>query len=162
MPTLRRTLATVATAAALVGATLIAPTAASASTSTSMITAGGGATCTDVRELGAKKVVWDKGVEAFTVRQYIGYCSTSSGSGWRNFASVYVWKQYHDLGFDYRAMTGVAIQGVQETSGFVLGANRQRLTYSAPVSSVLKCTQGWGKLYRSGSESSQGLTSLVC
>ena len=161
MSMLRRSLAAVATAGALAGITVLAPTAASA-TPISGITAGGGAACTNVTELGTKKVVWDKGMQAFTVRQYKGYCSTSTGTGWRNFASVYVWKQYHDRGFSYRAYAGIAVKGEQETRGFVIGANRQRLVYSAPVPTLRYCTQGWGKLYRSGGESKQGLTSLVC
>ena len=162
MPTLRRTLVTLAAAGALAATALLAPTAASAATSTSTITAGGGATCTQVRELGTKKVVWDKGMQAFTVRQYIGYCSTSDGTGWRNFSSVYVWKQFHDLGFDYRAQAGIMVKGESQGTGFFFGGNRQRLTYSAPASTVRYCTQGWGGLYHSVSESSEGLTSLVC
>jgi hypothetical protein len=161
MSMLRRSIATLATAGALAGATMLAPAAASA-TPIGGINVGGGAACTSVTELGTKKVVWDKGMQAFTVRQYKGYCYTSSGNGWRNFASVYVWKQYHDRGFSYRAYAGIAVLGEQETRGFVIGGNRQRLVYSAPTATLRWCTQGWGKLYRSGSESKQGLTSLVC
>lgn len=101
-------------------------------------------------------------MSAFTVRQYKGYCRTSSGSGWRNFASVYVWQQYHARGFDYRAYAGIAERGNFHTLGFVVGGNRQQLTYSRPVGTIHLCTRGWGKLSRAGSESAQGLTTERC
>ncbi|MDV3220633.1 hypothetical protein [Intrasporangium sp.] len=118
--------------------------------------------CSNIRELGSSKVVRDKGMSAFTVRQYIGWCWDSAGSAWMNFSSVYVWAQYHSLGLSYRAQTGVVVGGGGDTRGYQVGANRQRLTYSVPVRTVKWCTQGWGKLLRSGSESAAGLTSLVC
>ena len=101
-------------------------------------------------------------MQAFTVRQYIGYCSTSTGSGWRNFASVYVWKQYHDLGLDYRAYAGIAVSGEYEAWGFIGGGDRQRFMYSVPEPSVKRCTQGVGYISRTGGLSATGLTSLVC
>jgi hypothetical protein len=118
--------------------------------------------CSSIRELGNSKVVRDKGMNAFTVRQYIGWCWDSSGSAWMNFSSVYVWAQYHALGFGYRAQTGIVVGGGGDTRGYTVGGNRQRLTYSTPVRTVKYCTQGWGKLLRTSSESAQGLTSLVC
>ena len=118
--------------------------------------------CSNIRELGSSRVVRDKGMNAFTVRQYIGWCWDSGGSAWMNFSSVYVWAQYHALGFGYRAQTGIVVGGGGDTRGYAVGDNRQRLTYSTPVRTVSFCTQGWGKLLRSGSESAQGLTSLVC
>lgn len=118
--------------------------------------------CSNIRELGSSRVVRDKGMNAFTVRQYIGWCWDSSGSAWMNFSSVYVWAQYHALGFSYRAQAGVVVGGGGTTRGYAVGANRQRLTYSNPVRTVSWCTQGWGKLLRGGSESAAGLTSLVC
>ncbi|MDC5695735.1 hypothetical protein OO014_00560 [Intrasporangium calvum] len=118
--------------------------------------------CSNVRELGTSKVVRDKGMSAFTVRQYIGWCWDSSGSAWMNFASVYVWAQYHNLGFGYRPQAGIVVGGSTDTRGYTVGDNRQRLTYSTPVRTTQSCTQGWGKLLRGGSESDQGLTSLVC
>ncbi|GAA6527874.1 hypothetical protein IDVR_36740 [Intrasporangium sp. DVR] len=121
-----------------------------------------GVNCSDVRELGTARVVRDKGMNAFTVRQYIGWCWDASGSAWMNFASVYVWAQYHALGFGYRAQAGIVVGGGSDTRGYTVGDNRQRLTYSTPVRTVSSCTQGWGKLLRGGSESAQGLTSLVC
>lgn len=118
--------------------------------------------CSSIRELGSSRVVRDKGMNAFTVRQYIGWCWDSGGSAWMNFSSVYVWAQYHALGFGYRAQTGIVVGGGGDTRGYAVGDNRQRLTYSIPVRTVSFCTQGWGKLLRSGSESAQGITSLVC
>ena len=118
--------------------------------------------CSNIRELGSSRVVRDKGMNAFTVRQYIGWCWDSGGSAWMNFSSVYVWSQYHALGFGYRAQTGIVVGGGGDTRGYAVGDNRQRLTYSIPVRTVSFCTQGWGKLLRSGSESAQGITSLVC
>ncbi|HEX5968544.1 MAG TPA: hypothetical protein VFY88_08710 [Intrasporangium sp.] len=118
--------------------------------------------CSSIRELGSSRVVRDKGMSAFTVRQYIGWCWDSGGSAWMNFSSVYVWAQYHALGFGYRAQTGIVVGGGGDTRGYAVGDNRQRLTYSIPVRTVSFCTQGWGKLLRSGSESAQGITSLVC
>lgn len=118
--------------------------------------------CSNIRELGSSRVVRDKGMNAFTVRQYIGWCWDSGGSAWMNFSSVYVWEQYHALGFGYRAQTGIVVGGGGDTRGYAVGDNRQRLTYSIPVRTVSSCTQGWGKLLRSGSESAQGITSLVC
>jgi hypothetical protein len=79
-----------------------------------------------------------------------------------NFASVYVWDQYQVRGFAYRSYSGVAVRGEPETRGFTASANRQQLSYSTPVRTTALCTQGWGKLYRAGSESAPGLTSLVC
>jgi hypothetical protein len=156
--------------AAVLSATvvLVAPapaaTAAPAATtaSSTLSTSSTSAPCGSVRQLGEKKVVSDLGMSAFTVRQYIGWCSDSRGSAWMNFASVYVWDQYHARGFAYRASAGVAVRGEPETRGFTTGANRQQLTYSVPVRTTTSCTQGWGKLARSGSESAQGLSSLVC
>ena len=118
--------------------------------------------CSSIRELGSSRVVRDKGMNAFTVRQYIGWCWDSGGSAWMNFSSVYVWAQYHALGFGYRAQTGIVVGGGGDTRGYAVGDNRQRLTYSIPVRTVSFCTQGWGKLLRGGSESAQGITSLVC
>lgn len=140
----------------------LAPTAQAAGGSAAAITAGGGATCTNVRELGTKKVVVDRGMSAFTVRQYIGWCKTSNGTGWRNFASTYVWDQYHRLGLSYRAISGIAVTTHSETEGFVVGSVRQRLVYSRPVGTTKQCTRGWGKLYRLGTESNQGMSTLVC
>ncbi|HKX65734.1 MAG TPA: hypothetical protein VJN29_00785 [Intrasporangium sp.] len=133
----------------------------SASTPTVSVTANG-VNCTNVVQIGTKKVVWDRGMEAFTVRQYKGYCRDAKGSAWMNFASVYVWQQYHVRGFAYRAYAGIAVRGELETRGFKVGANRQRLTYSTPVRTINDCTRGWGKLYRLGDESRQGLTSERC
>jgi hypothetical protein len=133
----------------------LAPAASAASTSASP-------PCSSVRQIGDRKVVSDLGMSAFTVRQYIGWCSDSRGSAWMNFASVYVWDQYHVRGFAYRSYSGVAVRGEPETRGFTASANRQQLSYSTPVRTTALCTQGWGKLYRAGSESVPGLTSLVC
>lgn len=101
-------------------------------------------------------------MQAFTVRQFKGWCTDARGSAWMNYSSTYVWSQYHARGFAYRAYAGVAVRGQDEPEGFVLGPNRQRLVTSHPVRTITSCTQGWGKLYRGGSESAQGLTSLVC
>ena len=156
--------AAVLSAAVVLVALAPAATAAPAATtaSSTLSTSSTSAPCGSVRQLGEKKVVSDLGMSAFTVRQYIGWCSDSRGSAWMNFASVYVWDQYHARGFAYRAYAGVAVRGEPETRGFTTGANRQQLTYSVPVRTTTSCTQGWGKLARSGSESAQGLSSLVC
>ena len=53
----------------------------SASTPTVSVTANG-VNCTNVVQIGTKKVVWDRGMEAFTVRQYKGYCRDAKGSAW--------------------------------------------------------------------------------
>ena len=154
-----------ASAALLAGSALAAaPAAAAPATSPSNTAVVAGATCrtASIHQIGTKKVVWDKGMAAFTVRQYLGYCQDSRGWAWMNFASVYVWHQYHVRGFGYRAQVGIAVKGEQETRGYVIGPNRQRLTFSKPVRTVNVCTRGWGKLYRLGAESAQGMTSLRC
>ena len=145
----------VALAPAASAAAATAPSSTSSTSSTSV-------PCGSVRQIGEKKVVSDLGMSAFTVRQYIGWCRDSRGSAWMNFASVYVWDQYHARGLAYRSYAGVAVRGEPETRGFTTSANRQQLSYSVPVRTTTSCTQGWGKLSRSGSESAQGLSSLVC
>ena len=165
------------TLAALVAAATIAVTMAPAASAASVASAAHAASapgatvtavasasqpCSGVRQIGDKKVVSDLGMSAFTVRQFIGWCSDSRGSAWMNFASVYVWDQYHVRGFAYRSYAGVAVRGEPETRGFTASANRQQLSYSTPVRTTALCTQGWGKLYRAGSESAQGLSSLAC
>ena len=149
------------TAASAPTAASSAPTAATIGASMDVVTAGG-VPCGSISQLGDKKVVSDKGMQAFTVRQYIGWCTDSRGSAWMNFASVYVWDQYHDLGFAYRVYSGIVVKGEPEARGFATSANRQQTSYSIPVRTTQLCTQGWGKIYRSGSESAQGLTSMVC
>jgi hypothetical protein len=147
------------------GTTVPAPTASGATAVVASAVAAVSSTsvpCTSVRQLGDRKVVADLGMSAFTVRQYIGWCSDTSGSAWMNFASVYVWDQYHARGFSYRSYAGIAVRGEPETRGFTVSANRQQLSYSTPVRTTALCTQGWGKLYRLGAESAAGLTTLVC
>jgi hypothetical protein len=161
----RRTGTLAASAALLAGGVLAAAPASAASAATaSTTTAIAGASCrtTSIHQIGTKKVVWDKGMAAFTVRQYLAYCQDARGWAWMNFGSVYVWQQYHVRGFGYRAQVGIAVKGEQETRGYVIGPNRQRMTWSKPVRTVNVCTQGWGKLYRLGAESAQGMTSLRC
>ena len=171
------------TASAWASATSMTSSTSKASTAPSVVPAGGAATgvaargvvaaavaavsstsvpCSSVRQIGDRKVVSDLGMSAFTVRQFIGWCSDASGSAWMNFASVYVWDQYHDRGFAYRSYAGIAVRGEPETRGFTASATRQQLSYSTPVRTTALCTQGWGKLYRSGAESAPGLTTLVC
>ncbi|MEO7447412.1 MAG: hypothetical protein ABI336_03985 [Humibacillus sp.] len=152
----RRALATLTAAAACAALAVAAPTGADAATLASA------SSCTKVAQIGTTKVVSDKGMQAFTVRQFRGWCADSRGSAWMNYSSTYVWSQYHVRGFSYRAYAGVAVTGQDETEGFVAGANRQQLVTSRPVRTVTSCTQGWGKLYRGGAESAQGLTSLIC
>jgi hypothetical protein len=118
--------------------------------------------CSNISQIGDKKVVSDLGMQAFTVRQFIGWCSDSRGQAWMNFSSVYVWDQYHDRGFSYRVYSGVVVRGEPEARGFTTSANRQQTSYSTPVRTTQLCTQGWGKILRSGSESPQGMSSLVC
>jgi hypothetical protein len=172
MPALHRILTTLAAAVATALMTF-APTVSAAasttsstsSTSSTVAVAAVSSTsvpCSSVRQIGDRKVVSDLGMSAFTVRQFIGWCTDASGSAWMNFASVYVWDQYHDRGFAYRSYAGIAVRGEPETRGFTASATRQQLSYSTPVRTTARCTQGWGKLYRSGAESAQGLTSLVC
>ncbi|GAA6527891.1 hypothetical protein [Intrasporangium sp. DVR] len=154
-----------ASAALLAGGVLTAaPAAAAPATTSSHTTTISGTPCrtTSIHQIGTKKVVWDKGMAAFTVRQYLGYCRDARGWAWMNVASTYVWQQYHVRGFGYRAQVGIAVKGEDETRGYVIGANRQRLTWSKPVRTVNLCTRGWGKLSRLGSESAQGMTSLRC
>ena len=150
--------ATVVLVALAPAASASVPTVASSAASASSASMP----CSAVRQTGDKKVVSDLGMSAFTVCQYIGWCRDSRGSAWMNFASVYVWDQYHARGFAYRSYAGVAVRGEPETRGFTTSANRQQLSYSVPVRTTTSCTQGWGKLSRSGSESAQGLSSLVC
>lgn len=172
MPALHRILTALAAAVATALMTF-APTVSAAastlsttsSTSSTVAVAAVSSTsvpCSSVRQIGDRKVVSDLGMSAFTVRQFIGWCTDASGSAWMNFASVYVWDQYHDRGFAYRSYAGIAVRGEPETRGFTASATRQQLSYSTPVRTTARCTQGWGKLYRSGAESAQGLTSLVC
>lgn len=160
MKSVRRAIVVAALVAAG-GSALTAPAFAATTPSFSLTVAG--VPCSNITELGTKKVVADLGMSAFTVRQFKGYCRDAKGSSWMNFGSVYVWQQYHARGFSYQAYAGIATLRInQESIGFVVGANRQRLTFSTPVRTIPYCTQGWGKLYRSGAESSQGLTSEVC
>lgn len=164
---LRRALTTLVAAAATVLVTVGPASAASAapaatSAAAPSAVAATSAPCSSVRQIGDKKVVADLGISAFTVRQYIGWCRDAGGSAWMNFASVYVWDQYHARGTAYRSMVGVAVRGEPDTRGFTTGALRQQLSYSVPVRTTALCTQGWGKLARSGAESAQGLTTLVC
>ncbi|WP_330472769.1 hypothetical protein [Terrabacter sp. C0L_2] len=153
-------LASSASAAPVARSASSAPTAATVSATSTASTAS--VPCSSVRQIGGKLVVSDLGMSAFTVRQYIGWCRDAAGSAWMNFASVYVWDQYHARGFAYRSSAGIAVRGEPETRGFTTSANRQQLSYSAPVRTTTSCTQGWGKLVRAGSESAQGLSSLVC
>ncbi len=118
--------------------------------------------CSNISQIGDKKVVSDLGMQAFTVRQFIGWCSDSRGQAWMNFSSVFVWDQYHNRGFAYRVNSGVVVRGEPEARGFSTSGNRQQTSYSAPVRTTQLCTQGWGKIFRSGSESPQGLSTLVC
>ena len=143
------------------GATVAAPVAAT-STATAVVAATAVVPCSNISQIGDKKVVSDLGMQAFTVRQFIGWCSDSRGQAWMNFASVYVWDQYHDRGFAYRVYSGVVVRGEPEARGFSTSGNRQQTSYSIPVRTTQLCTQGWGKIYRSGGESPQGLSSLVC
>jgi hypothetical protein len=163
MTTLHRLIvALVAAALALLATPSTATAASSPEVQSSAEATSTSVNCSSIRELGNSTVVRDKGMSAFTVRQYIGWCWDSSGSAWMNFSSVYVCAQYHALGFGYRSQVGIVVGGGGDTRGYTVGANRQRLTYSVPVRTVNQCTQGWGKLLRGGSETAQGLTSLVC
>lgn len=156
-------LASTVVAVALASSASAAPITATASTSATVATTSTASVpCSSVRQIGDKSVVSDLGMSAFTVRQFIGWCRDASGSAWMNFTSVYVWDQYHARGFAYRSSAGIAVRGEPETRGFTTSANRQQLSYSTPVRTTTSCTQGWGKLVRAGSESAQGLTSLVC
>ena len=105
-----------------------------------------GVSCTNVVQIGTKKVVADRGMNAFTVRQYKGYCRDAKGSAWMNFASVYVWQQYHGRGFAYKAYAGIIVRGELEPRGFKIGANRQRLTYSTPVRTHQRLHPGLGQV----------------
>ena len=154
------------TFAALVAAATVAvglaPAASAPPTAPTALVTSASQPCSSVRQIGDRKVVSDLGMSAFTVRQYVGWCSDSRGSAWMNFASVYVWDQYHVRGFAYRSLAGVAVRGEPETRGFMTGATRQQLSYSTPVRTTSLCTQGWGKLSRAGVETAQGLSSLAC
>lgn len=161
MNTLRRPLAALAALGAAGGLAIATPSVASASVSTVSVTAAG-VPCRYVSQIGVKKVVADLGMNAFTARQYKGYCTDAKGSAWMNFASVYVWQQYHVRGFAYRAYSGVNVAGELEPRGFTVSASRQQLSYSKPVRTIKLCTQGWGKLYRLGNESRQGMTTVRC
>lgn len=143
-----------ASGTASVAAWVAAATTAATSTSTPP--------CSDVRELPYKRVVRDLGMDALTIRQFIGWCSDSRGSAWMNYASAYVWEQYHAKGFAYNAQAGILVKAEPETRGYVVGATRDRTVFSTPVRTTSFCTQGWGKLARDGGESPQGLSSLVC
>ena len=67
---------TMMTAAASL-AVVAAPASAAASASTPTVSlvqlTANGVNCTNVVQIGTKKVVWDRGMEAFTVRQYKAY-----------------------------------------------------------------------------------------
>ena len=153
------------------GSALVAPASAATTkttggspvaTTSSLSRTVAGVACTKVSELGTKKVVADLGMSAFTVRQYKGYCRDAKGSAWMNFASVYVWQQYHARGLAYRALVGIALEPGTEIVGYDFGADRQRLTYSPPVRTIGDCTQGFGVLYRPVALSPEGRTSKVC
>ena len=139
-----------------------APAAAPTTATAAVALTVSGVPCGSISQIGDKKVVSDLGMQAFTVRQFIGWCTDSKGSAWMNFASVYVWDQYHNRGFAYRVYSGVVVRGEFDARGFATSANRQQTSYSIPVRTTQLCTQGWGKINRQGSESAQGLTSMVC
>jgi hypothetical protein len=167
MPALiRRTFLAVAALGVAAGLALAAPSPATAAATPALGSAdavtAAGVPCSSISQIGDKKVVSDLGMQAFTVRQFIGWCTDSRGSAWMNFASVYVWDQYHDRGFAYRVYSGVVVRGEPEARGFATSANRQQTSYSLPVRTTALCTEGWGKILRSGSESAQGLTPTVC
>ena len=65
-------------AASLAVAAAPASAAASASAPTLSINANG-VNCTNVVQIGTKKVVWDRGMEAFTVRRYKATAGTRRG-----------------------------------------------------------------------------------
>lgn len=162
-----RLLAALSLAAALVlGATAAAPAQAATQDDPPVTMAypseDMSVSCTQERELGTKKVLRDKGMDAMTVRQYIGWCRDSRGWAWMNYTEAYVWAQYANLGFGYQAQVGVLVSGQNEVAGYVSGANRARTTWSTPVRTTAHCTQGWAKLQRTGGESAQALTSKVC
>ena len=155
------------------GSALIAPASAATTkttggspvaTTSSLSRTVAGVPCTKVTELGTKKVVADLGMSAFTVRQYKGYCRDAKGSAWMNFASVYVWQQYHARGFAYSAVAALSLTpSSDDVWGLVVGGNRQRLTYSTPERTITRCTQGLGRIVRPVNvESAIGLTSNVC
>lgn len=159
-------IATPATASASRAAASVSP---AASTQAAVIAAtrvtgvvAGGIPCSHVVRIGAKKVVADKGMSAFTVRQFRGWCTDAQGSAWMNFSAVYVWYQYHVRGFDYRVYSGINVVDELDSRGFAASDNRQRLSYSTPVRTIELCTRGWGKIDRSQGESGQGLTTVLC
>lgn len=142
-------------------AAVTTPAAVTAVTPVTGVVAGG-IPCRHVVRIGAKKVVADKGMSAFTVRQFRGWCTDAQGSAWMNFSAVYVWYQYHVRGFDYRVYSGINVVDELDSRGFAASDNRQRLSYSTPVRTIELCTRGWAKLDRSQGESGQGLTTVLC
>lgn len=118
--------------------------------------------CTNVSEVGAKSVVRDGGIEAFTIRQYVGTCTDAKGTDIMGFASVYVWRQFHDKGTTYQAVAGLDVTAGQSAQGIVTGPSRQRLVYSTPVRVGSGCTAGWGKIVRNGASGAAASSPRLC
>ena len=118
--------------------------------------------CTSITELGTKDTASAAGMTALTVRQYKAICDGS----WKNFSTIYVWQQFHDLGYAYNASAGVHVSGESASRGWFTGANRDHEVFSQPTNTISLCTQGFGKIaYKQGGvwkESGAGASSWVC
>ena len=83
--------------------------------------------------LGTKDTASAAGMTALTVRQYKAVCDGS----WKNFSTIYVWQQFHDLGYAYNASAGVHVSGEAASRGWLLvrtgtvRSSRSRPTRSA-------------------------------
>lgn len=118
--------------------------------------------CTSITEIGTKDTANAEGMTALTVRQYKAICDGS----WKNFSTIYVWQQFHDLGYSYNASAGVHVSGESASRGWHTGSNRDREVYSKPTNTISLCTQGFGKIAYTKSgvtkESGAGASSYVC
>lgn len=124
---------------------------------------GGGYQCTQVRELGTKAVGRIDGMNAFTVRQYIGWCTSPTGPGWRNYATTYVWKQYRDTHRGWVAQAAIQATG-NDWRGHVLGQPGQVSVTSIPVATTAVCTRGHGNVttWATDDPGTSAFSSRVC
>jgi hypothetical protein len=118
--------------------------------------------CTSITEIGTKDTANAEGMTALTVRQYKAICD----GAWKNFSTIYVWQQFHDLGYSYNASAGVAVAGESASRGWFTGSNRDREVFSHPTNTISLCTRGFGKIaYAKGGvtkESGAAYSSQVC
>lgn len=94
--------------------------------------------CGPVTQIGSTAYIGGNSSNAWaSVKQFKG-CG-------KNWAYVYVWNGYHNLGHDYRVSAGVLTSS--GTKGYKKGGNRQQEVWSSGTDTLNVCTQAQGHLY---------------